>query len=208
MTSRDKKSENRVFINCPFDEEYYPLLRPLLFTVIYLGFVPRLASERSDAGEVRLLKIQDIMTSAVYSIHDLSRLRASEEGDIYRLNMAFELGMEYGYRMCWDGSLARKSLVLEREPYDYMKAVSDLSGVDIKNHDDDPARLVRKVRNWFLETVGERDVDSGTKIWYEFNDFMASFYEQRRDEGYEEADLQMMPVTELIRYMESWVEED
>jgi len=29
--------EWNVFINCPFDKEYFPLLRPLLFTIIYLG---------------------------------------------------------------------------------------------------------------------------------------------------------------------------
>ena len=27
--------ESNVFINCPFDKEYYALLRPLLFTIIY-----------------------------------------------------------------------------------------------------------------------------------------------------------------------------
>jgi hypothetical protein len=42
--------ELNVFINCPFDEQYYPLLRPLLFTVVYLGFNPRIASERSDSA--------------------------------------------------------------------------------------------------------------------------------------------------------------
>lgn len=26
-----------VFVNCPFEEEFYPLLRPLLFTIIFLG---------------------------------------------------------------------------------------------------------------------------------------------------------------------------
>src|SRR6266404_2208861 len=28
-----------VFINCPFDSEYNSLLRPILFTIIYLGCV-------------------------------------------------------------------------------------------------------------------------------------------------------------------------
>ncbi len=30
--------ERNVFVNCPFDTQYVPLLRPLLFTIIYLGF--------------------------------------------------------------------------------------------------------------------------------------------------------------------------
>lgn len=46
-----------VFVNCPFDDEYVPLLRPLLFTIIYLGFVPRIALETLDSGEPRVEKI-------------------------------------------------------------------------------------------------------------------------------------------------------
>ena len=34
-----------VFVNCPFDRDFYPLLRPLLFTIIYLGLKPRIALE-------------------------------------------------------------------------------------------------------------------------------------------------------------------
>lgn len=49
--------ETNVFVNCPFDEKYLPLLRPLLFTVIYLGLKPRIALEAIDSGELRLTKI-------------------------------------------------------------------------------------------------------------------------------------------------------
>lgn len=41
--------ESNVFINCPFDDEYKPLLRALLFSVIDLGFEPRIALERLNA---------------------------------------------------------------------------------------------------------------------------------------------------------------
>ena len=37
-----------VFINCPFDDEYQPMLHALLFTVVQCGFRPRIATERSD----------------------------------------------------------------------------------------------------------------------------------------------------------------
>jgi hypothetical protein len=32
--------EKNVFINCPFDDEYRPLLEPPLFTLVFLGFTP------------------------------------------------------------------------------------------------------------------------------------------------------------------------
>src|SRR5215216_2126734 len=81
--------EKNVFINCPFDEEYLSLLRPLLFTVVSLGFQPRIASERSDSAEMRFEKIVRLIRSSRYSIHDISRLRAKEAGEFSRFNLPF-----------------------------------------------------------------------------------------------------------------------
>ena len=52
--------DDNVFINCPYDVEYLPLLRPLVFTVLYAGLNPRLASERLNSGETRISKKEDI----------------------------------------------------------------------------------------------------------------------------------------------------
>lgn len=67
--------DKNVFVNCPFDEEYRPLLRPLLFTIIYLGFKPRIALEELDSGAPRIQKIIRIISACKYGIHDLSRLQ-------------------------------------------------------------------------------------------------------------------------------------
>ena len=48
---------DNVFINCPFDNQYFPLLKAQLFTVIYIGKKPKI-SETTDSGEVRLHKIK------------------------------------------------------------------------------------------------------------------------------------------------------
>jgi len=70
--------EQNVFINCPFDDSYLPLLRPILFTVIYLGFTPRIALERLDSGEPRINKIISLIEDSKYAIHDLSRIKAKK----------------------------------------------------------------------------------------------------------------------------------
>jgi hypothetical protein len=199
--------ERSVFINCPFDDEYYiPLLRPLLFTIIYLGFDPRIASERSDSGELRITRICDLIGRSKYSIHDLSRLRARRRGEFYRLNMPFELGIEYGCRHFALNQLKdKRCLILEKSRYDYMKALSDLSGVDIKCHSNEPAEVVTATRNWFVETVGLRNVDSPTIIWYKFNVFTSDFYDRRTIEGFSDKDLNMMPVPEYIDFIKQWI---
>ena len=177
------------------------ILRPLLFTIVHLGFTPRIASERSDSGELRLTKLVDLISSSDFAIHDLSRMRAMEEGQVFRLNMAFELGLNYGHRSFSGAEPPPLFLVLERERHDYMKALSDISGVDIKNHGDDPVRLVWAVRNWFVETVGAQHPPTGTQIWYSFNDFLTDLFENRRERGFDKENLHMMPIPELIDYM-------
>src|SRR6185436_3786688 len=93
-----KKFGTSVFINCPFDEEYKSILRPMIFTLVYVGLLPRLASETSDSLEHRIEKILRLIKECKYSIHDLSRLKSEKANEFARLNMPFELGIEYGCR--------------------------------------------------------------------------------------------------------------
>jgi hypothetical protein len=198
--------EKNVFINCPFDSEYHSLLRPLLFTVIYLGFNPKVALESSDSGELRINKICHLIRESRYSIHDLSRLQSSKPKEFYRLNMPFELGIEYGCRQFGPGYLrTKRCLILEKDRFNYIKALSDLSGVDIKSHDDKPSGVIREVRNWFVETVGLRGVESPQVIWYKFNDFMTDFYTERLAEESSDEDLSMMPLPEFTTFIRDWI---
>src|ERR1700694_3352516 len=90
--------QKNVFINCPFDSEYASLLRPILFTIAYLGFNPQIASQTADSGEQRINKILSLILKSKFSIHDLSRIRSAKPGEFFRLNMPFELGIDYGCR--------------------------------------------------------------------------------------------------------------
>lgn len=198
--------ERNVFVNCPFDDEYVPLLRPLLFTILALGFHPRIATERSDSGENRVDKIVELIRESRYSVHDISRLIASEPGQFARFNLPFELGMDRGAQLFGAHRLQEKRiLVLDKEPYDYKRALSDFSGADIKNHKNDARLLVRAVRNWFVETVEVTVASSPTKLWHQFTDFASEFYDSRRADGYSDEDLNFMPVPEYAQAIASWL---
>ena len=167
-----------VFVNCPFDRDFYPLLRPLLFTIIYLGLRPRIALEDVDSGKSRIDKIIDLIDSSKYAIHDLSRIEAQKTGDLFRLNMPFELGIDVGCRLF--GSRLRrdkKCLVLEAEPYRYKAAISDLSGSDISSHGNEPDRIVGAVRNWLKNVCELKQTPGPAAIWGAYTDFMAQDYE-------------------------------
>ena len=112
--------DRNVFINCPFDPAYLSLLRSLLFTIVYFRFVPKIALESSDSGEMRINKICELIKSSRYSIHDLSRLQSSKRKEFYRMNMPFELGIEYGCRHFASDHLGEKRcLILAKERHDY-----------------------------------------------------------------------------------------
>ncbi|WP_339922712.1 hypothetical protein [uncultured Cyclobacterium sp.] len=166
-----------VFINCPFDKAYFSLLKPLIFTVSYFDFNPRIALEKSDSGKPRLEKILELIKKSKYSIHDLSRLQSTKSNEFYRLNMPFELGLDYGSKTYSKNLAGKEFLILETKPFDYMKAISDINGLDIKNHNDEPEVIVECVWAWFIETVGLRKIGSPLKIWYDFLDFNTQLFE-------------------------------
>src|SRR2546428_8279525 len=85
-----------VFINCPFDDEYRPLLDAVVFAILDCGFVPRCALEVSDSGIVRLDRLVQLITASKYGIHDISRVEPSRRSGLPRFNMAFELGLFLG----------------------------------------------------------------------------------------------------------------
>ena len=197
--------ERNVFVNCPFDEHYLPLLRPLLFTIIYLGLKPRIALEAMDAGQARLDKIIGLIRDSKFGIHDLSRSEAAKAGELYRLNMPFELGIDFGCRLFGRGRLKeKKTLVLEAEPFRYKAAISDLSGADIENHDNKPYRMIGIVRNW-LKNVCLADAAGTAKISSEFSNFMAQNYDILTAQGFSKSDIEALPISELVECVERWV---
>jgi hypothetical protein len=194
-----------VFLNCPFDEEYLPLLHPLVFTIIYLGFKPRIALEALDSGAPGIQKIVDLIAESRYAIHDLSRLQAKRAGEYYRMNMPFELGIDVGCRLFGKGCWPRKRcLVLEAERFRYQAAISDLSGSDIAVHGGDPQRLVAEVRNW-LNNQDSLQAPGPTRIWGAFLDFTADNYDALKRRGFSDRDIEKLPVDELMQCIDNRV---
>ena len=196
--------DRNVFVNCPFDENYRLLLRPLLLAIIYLKFTPRIALERLDSGEARINKIIAMVTESRYAIHDLSRLQAERAGEFYRLNMPFELGVDVGCRLFKQGRWAtKKCLVLEAEQYRFKAALSDLSNSDIAVHNNNPKEVVSQVRNW-LNNEARLRAPGPSQVWSEFVVFKAGNYEALKQRGFSSEDVKRLPVDELMTCMREW----
>ncbi len=194
-----------VFINCPFDPDYIPILRSIVFSVLYLGFEPRIASETLDSGEPRVTKLIQLISSSKYAIHDLSRLKATKRGELFRLNMPFELGLDVGCRAFKGGKWSKKKcLILEAEKYRYQAAISDMSNSDIAVHGNDPEAALREVRNWLVQQV-RVEAPGPTALWSEFLEFMAYNDDYLEAEGYSSSDIQKLPMNEFVKCIRKWV---
>ena len=140
-----------VFINCPFDDEFKPLLRAIAFAIIVLGYYPRCALDRTDGAEVRVAKIAAMIGECDWGIHDLSRVELGV-GGLPRFNMPMELGLHLGARLLGELRHRRKrALILDARLHRYDAVLSDISGQDIEAHGNDPDQAIRCVRNWLSE---------------------------------------------------------
>ena len=200
----DDDFDRSVFVNCPFDEDYDQILQAVLFCLVRFGLTPRIATERSDAGESRINKILDLIGSSRYSVHDLCRCQARDKGEYYRLNMPFELGLDFGCRRYGGGRLATKViLVLEAERYRYQAAISDLAGSDVEAHHGDYQHAVRKVRNWLAGMPGFEAIGAA-RVLADYEDFQEWHYQRQRKRGFSEEDIRDYSTAELLRAMTDW----
>ncbi|MDX1914841.1 MAG: hypothetical protein SFU55_04585 [Methylophilus sp.] len=197
-----------VFLNCPFDDDYRQLLLSAIFTIKHLGYIPRLSLERANSAETRIDKIVGLIVESKFGIHDLSRMVSEAESEHYRMNMPFELGIDYGCKRLKEGAWSTKQiLILEKERYRYQKALSDLSGSDIKNHDDEPLKIVKVIRDWFVATEELHDAPSGNLIWARYNEFQAYLFDELVEKnGHQSVD--DVQIAEINQYMNRWVKEN
>lgn len=196
--------DRSVFINCPFDKDFEPIMQAMLFCVVYLGFRPRIARERSDAAEVRIEKIIELIKESRFSIHDLSRARAARVGEFYRLNMPFEMGIDHGCRR-FGGTpwIGKKHLILADKRYAYQKALSDVAGNDIETHSNRFDVAIRRVRNWLVNEAEAPNV--GAKLIIDkYADFWEWYYEKHRAAGAADKDIKDYPTKEVLAGMSEW----
>jgi hypothetical protein len=204
LTVPDRPFERCVFINCPFDKDYEPILQAMLFCIVILGLIPRIATERNDGAENRLDKIRGLIESSKFSIHDLSRCQAKKKGEHFRLNMPFELGIDYGCRQYFgNGRERKKFLILEEKRYRFQAAISDISGSDIESHAADYQKAVKHVRNWLVSEAGAEAIGA-SKILRSYVDFQEWYFEKKLAEGAAEDEIREYPTTELLRAMVEW----
>jgi hypothetical protein len=197
--------ERSVFINCPFDDDYAPILQAIAFCICDLGFVPRIAPEVADNAANRLDRVIDLIRGSKYGIHDLSRCKSSSANEFSRMNMPFELGLDHGSRRYGDANLKLKTiLILEHARYDYQKALSDIAGWDIQHHGGDHIAAVRTVSLWLHRQANAEKIGA-SRILGNYATFQEWYWERELAAGSSEDDITAYPTIQMVEAMSEWV---
>lgn len=196
--------DKSVFINCPFDKGYGEIQSYIVFTILYLGFEPKIASSISDSGDIRISKIIDMISQSRYSIHDISRLKAKKKDEYYRLNMPLELGIDIGVRGYSQKHNDKRFLILSSTPYDYRKAASDLAGYDIEAHEDNAEKACFLVRKWLENCVPQKS-DGATKVAAAFTEFQSDLIITLKTRGFSDKEIEDLQMSETISEMDNWI---
>jgi hypothetical protein len=171
MPKSPKEYDHSVFVNCPFDGEYKPLLDALVFAVQIAGFKPRCALEASNAGQFRLEKIQAIISECKYGVHDISRTELGPNS-LPRFNMPLELGLDLGCRRFGTSrQRAKKLLIMDRSRHRYQKFISDIAGQDIFAHSKNDKQIICQVRDWLSLESKAADIPGGSYMYKRYRLF-------------------------------------
>jgi len=201
MVSNGEYSDN-VFINCPFDDDYRVLFNVIVFTIHECGFKPRCAKEEDE--EFRLMKIENLIENCKYGIHDLSRTDPDKDTNLPRFNMPFELGLFVGCKR-YGNDKNKRYLVLDIDEHRYEQFISDLKGVDIKGHNNQPQDTVRIIRDWLRGTSRRTTIPGANSIWSKYQLFTVDLPTICRDQN---LDVDELTFAEYSTLVYEWLKEN
>lgn len=197
--------QTNVFINCPFDKEYKPLLKALVFILLYLELEPQI-SKTVSSGRQRITEIMALIESSRYSIHDISRCEPLKENELPRFNMPYEMGLDIGCSTYGNSQQKTKEcLILERIKNRYDVVISDISGQDIKEHGNNPKKLIAKILEWFAANgaVSISRIPGLTYAWTKYLDCNAKIEVSLIDSGFTKKEIKNLSIPQYITAMKS-----
>lgn len=191
--------EDSVFINVPFDKKYARLGDAIIFAVYDCGFACRSALQVDDGGQARVDKILDIIEQSKFGIHDISRAGIDRHTGLARFNMPLELGFFLGAKRYGnERDREKRCLILDRSPYRYRSFCSDISGQDIRVHNDSPRDAIRAVRDWLSSQRADVVIPGGKAIFDRYQEFRLQLREQAHEINLDDRELTFNDYTWLV----------
>ncbi len=174
------ENQKNVFIDCPYDEEYLPLLKAVIFTVKACGFQPKIILEHFASVEDRTKKINQLIEESQYCIHDLSKIGATKFGKNQDLRLSGKLIEEIAFHEYYSRIKSQKKniLVLGKDRSSIgVELLSNLADA-FRIHGGNQEEIIKCIRDWFYQS-GAKRIKPASTIWVEFNEFMTTLSEKK-----------------------------
>ena len=159
--------------------------------------------EHDDASQVRIEKIYRLIERSAHGIHDVSRTELDAVNGLPRFNMPLELGVFLGAKRFGKGKHeSKRCMVLDRDHYRFQKFISDISGQDIKAHENRPETAVRVVRDWLRSASEGKTIPSGKHLaedYQRFNDELPGLCSEAR------LDASDLPFADFYSLVSDWI---
>jgi hypothetical protein len=197
--------EKNIFINCPFDYDYAPILKSLIFISIYFQFEPQI-SKTVSSSHLRINEIMKLIQTSKYSIHDISRCEPLKTGELPRFNMPYEMGLDIGCSI-YGTKLERtkQCLILERIKNRYDIVISDISGQDIMEHNNKPKKAIKNVMEWFA-SCGAVDINiipGLSNVWAKYLECTAKIEITLINGGFTKGEIKNLSIPFYIKAIKS-----
>ena len=116
--------------------------------------------------------------------------------------MPLELGIFLGAKRYGNkDQKLKRLLILDTEQFRYQRFVSDLAGMDIHQHANDPKKAIRETRDW-LANVSRRQLPSAPRVTQIYDTFVADLPMLA---GALEFDPDQIPYVDFERIVVSWL---
>jgi hypothetical protein len=142
----------QVFLNYPFDQQFFPLADAMSFAIVAGGLLPVSALDLTTPDTSRLDVLVEAIQNCHYSVHDFSRSDGAGPRNFARMNMPIEMGMALFHAMQTQRH-EHRCLFFVPTPHDYKEFASDLSGLDPKVHHNDEGRILIETYEWLRHVV-------------------------------------------------------
>ena len=178
------------------------LFDAIVFALQACGLTPNCAKREFNSAQLRMQKIEQMIATSRYGVHDISRVEYSPK-ELPRFNMPFELGLDKGCQVFGTKWQKDKSLlILDSKDHQYDLSTSDLSGFDPKYHHNNPDEAITCIRSWLAAspwTDGSKQLPGSTWIighYHKFRDELPKIVKQKHLDF---DDLQFKELTEIIQ---------
>jgi hypothetical protein len=203
MSIRDFR--RHIFTNFPFDRKYLTKLQALIFVIIDCGYWPCCSLEYEGDERTRHERLQAMAGNCQYGIHDLSRVTV--KNGCPRFNMPYETGLHHGSILYGKKRSPRRAmLIMDSVPYRFQKTTSDLAGMDIKIHGDQPNGVIRVVRNWLRAVTQDPLLPAAPQVQARFRKFLKALPGLMRIAGFPPSKpLGLECYSDYVEFARAWI---